>query len=252
MLSFRRPGTASVNLLCRLPIVMNICQDKGEVPSFFVVSLFSLFSPLSLSRKIGINGFRRIGRLVARVILQRNDVQLVAVNDPFITTEYMTYMFKYDSVHGQWKHNKLKDIPWGEAVAEFVVESTGVFTDKDKAAAHLKHEYKFDLNIVSNASCTTNCRAPKEKGNVPYVVDNGAGIFTRSPKETAKTVAGCERKPRSTAAEESTARSPSVFSVKSEFENFIWWLEETPLVQIEDVLETGSIIGHQITITGAL
>ncbi|KAG5390901.1 hypothetical protein IGI04_032442 [Brassica rapa subsp. trilocularis] len=111
--------------------------------------------------KIGINGFGRIGRLVARVILQRNDVELVAVNDPFITTEYMTYMFKYDSVHGQWKHNELKikdektllfgekpvtvfgirnpeDIPWGEAGADFVVESTGVFTDKDKAAAHLK------------------------------------------------------------------------------------------------------------------
>ncbi|CAH2037932.1 unnamed protein product [Thlaspi arvense] len=111
--------------------------------------------------KIGINGFGRIGRLVARVILQRNDVELVAVNDPFITTEYMTYMFKYDSVHGQWKHHELKvkdektllfgekpvtvfglrnpeEIPWGAAGADFVVESTGVFTDKDKAAAHLK------------------------------------------------------------------------------------------------------------------
>ncbi|KAJ8431185.1 hypothetical protein Cgig2_010217 [Carnegiea gigantea] len=106
-------------------------------------------------------GFGRIGRLVARVILQRDDVELVAVNDPFITTEYMTYMFKYDSVHGQWKHHEIKvkdektllfgekavtvfgvrnpeEIPWGEAGAEFIVESTGVFTDKDKAAAHLK------------------------------------------------------------------------------------------------------------------
>ncbi|KVH97848.1 Glyceraldehyde 3-phosphate dehydrogenase, catalytic domain-containing protein [Cynara cardunculus var. scolymus] len=111
--------------------------------------------------KIGINGFGRIGRLVARVALQRDDVELVAVNDPFITTDYMTYMFKYDTVHGQWKHHELKvkdektllfgekpvtvfgirnpeDIPWGEAGADFVVESTGVFTDKDKAAAHLK------------------------------------------------------------------------------------------------------------------
>ncbi|KVH95665.1 Glyceraldehyde 3-phosphate dehydrogenase, catalytic domain-containing protein [Cynara cardunculus var. scolymus] len=100
--------------------------------------------------KIGINGFGRIGRLVARVALQRDDVELVA-----------TYMFKYDSVHSQWKHHELKvkdektllfgekpvtvfgirnpeDIPWGEAGADFVVESTGVFTDKDKAAAHLK------------------------------------------------------------------------------------------------------------------
>ncbi|KAA3475491.1 glyceraldehyde-3-phosphate dehydrogenase 2, cytosolic-like [Gossypium australe] len=74
--------------------------------------------------KIGINGFGRIGRLVARVALQSNDIELVAVNDPFITTDYMvrlrtfvlslvfaclhTYMFKYDSVHGQWKHHELK------------------------------------------------------------------------------------------------------------------------------------------------
>ncbi|KAK6160366.1 hypothetical protein DH2020_003747 [Rehmannia glutinosa] len=111
--------------------------------------------------KIGINGFGRIGRLVARVALQRDDVELVAVNDPFISTDYMTYMFKYDSVHGNWKHHEVKvkdektllfgekpvrvfgfrnpeEIPWAEAGADFVVESTGVFTDKDKAAAHLK------------------------------------------------------------------------------------------------------------------
>ncbi|KAI5404695.1 hypothetical protein KIW84_051744 [Lathyrus oleraceus] len=160
--------------------------------------------------RIGINGFGRIGRLVARVALQRNDVELIAINDPFITTDYMTYMFKYDSVHGQWKHFELKvkdsktllfdekevavfgtrnpeEIPWGEVGADFVVESTGVFTDKDKVAAHLKgsakkvvisapskdapmfvvgvneKEYKSDLNIVSNASCTTNCLAPLAK-----------------------------------------------------------------------------------------
>ncbi|XWS63808.1 hypothetical protein CRYUN_Cryun06bG0133800 [Craigia yunnanensis] len=160
--------------------------------------------------KIGINGFGRIGRLVARVALQRNDVELVAVNDPFITTDYMTYMFKYDSVHGQWKHHDVKvkdsktlllgekpvsvfgirnpeEIPWAEAGAEFVVESTGVFTDKDKAAAHLKggakkvvitaaskdapmfvvgvneKEYKPEFDIVSNASCTTNCLATLAK-----------------------------------------------------------------------------------------
>ncbi|KAK7858091.1 glyceraldehyde-3-phosphate dehydrogenase [Quercus suber] len=111
--------------------------------------------------KIGINGFGRIGRLVARVALQRDDVELVAVNDPFITTDYMTYMFKYDTVHGQWKHHDIKvkdsktllfgekavtvfgvrnpeEIPWGEYGADIVVESTGVFTDKEKAAAHLK------------------------------------------------------------------------------------------------------------------
>nr|GMC53938.1 Glyceraldehyde-3-phosphate dehydrogenase [Ipomoea batatas] len=99
--------------------------------------------------------------MVARVALLSDDVELVAVNDPFITTDYMTYMFKYDTVHGQWKKNELKvkdsktllfgdhpvavygmrnpeEIPWGEAGAEYVVESTGVFTDQDKAAAHMK------------------------------------------------------------------------------------------------------------------
>ncbi|KAG8046388.1 hypothetical protein GUJ93_ZPchr0008g11968 [Zizania palustris] len=169
--------------------------------------------------KIGINGFGRIGRLVARVALQSEDVELVAVNDPFITTEYMTYMFKYDTVHGHWKHSDIKikdtktlllgeksvtvfgirnpdEIPWAEAGAEYVVESTGVFTDKDKAAAHLKggakkvvisapskdapmfvvgvneDKYTSDINIVSNASCTTNCLAPLAK-----VIHDNFGII---------------------------------------------------------------------------
>ncbi|KAI6671361.1 hypothetical protein NL676_006246 [Syzygium grande] len=122
--------------------------------------------------RIGINGFGRIGRLVARVVLKRDVVELVAVNDPIITTfttaDYMTHMFKYDSVHGQWKHHDIKvqdsntllfgekpvtffgvrnpeEIPWGETGAEFIVESTGVLTSKDAAAAHLKtHMFKYD------------------------------------------------------------------------------------------------------------
>ncbi|XP_030530915.2 glyceraldehyde-3-phosphate dehydrogenase, cytosolic [Rhodamnia argentea] len=188
--------------------------------------------------KIGINGFGRIGRLVARVALQRDDVELVAVNDPFITTDYMTYMFKYDSVHGQWKHHDLKvqdsntllfgekpvtvfgirnpeEIPWGEAGAEFVVESTGVFTDKDKAAAHLKggakkviisapskdapmfvvgvnrNEYTPDLDIVSNASCTTNCLAPLAKViNDRFGIVEGLMTTVHSMTATQKTVDG--------------------------------------------------------------
>ncbi|KAJ0051393.1 hypothetical protein Pint_02913 [Pistacia integerrima] len=153
--------------------------------------------------KIGINGFgRRIGRLVARVALQRDDVELVAVNDPFITTDYMTYMFKYDSVHGELNTMNPEEIPWGETGAEYVIESTGVFTDKDKAAAHLKlallivsqggakkvvisapskdapmfvmgvnaNEYKKDIDIVSNASCTTNCLAPLAKVLCSYEI----------------------------------------------------------------------------------
>jgi len=188
--------------------------------------------------KIGINGFGRIGRLVARVALQSDDIELVAVNDPFISTDYMTYMFKYDTVHGQWKHNEIsvkdsktllfgqkpvavfgcrnpEEIPWGEAGAEYVIESTGVFTDKDKAAAHLKggakkvvisapskdapmfvvgvneKEYKSNINIVSNASCTTNCLAPLAK-----VINDRFGIVealmttVHSITATQKTVDG--------------------------------------------------------------
>ncbi|OAY32403.1 glyceraldehyde-3-phosphate dehydrogenase, cytosolic [Manihot esculenta] len=188
--------------------------------------------------KIGINGFGRIGRLVARVALQRNDIELVAVNDPFISTEYMTYMFKYDTVHGHWKHTDVKvkdektllfgdkpvtvfgvrnpeEIPWGQTGAEFVVESTGVFTDKEKAAAHLKggakkvvisapskdapmfvvgvneNEYKPELDIVSNASCTTNCLAPLAKViHDRFGIVEGLMTTVHSITATQKTVDG--------------------------------------------------------------
>ncbi|KAI3768875.1 hypothetical protein L2E82_19711 [Cichorium intybus] len=187
--------------------------------------------------KIGINGFGRIGRLVARVALLSDDIELVAVNDPFITTDYMIYMFKYDSVHGQWKSDiKVKDsktllfgdkpvtvfgmrnpeeIPWGEAGAEYVVESTGVFTDKDKAAAHMKggakkvvisapsanapmfvmgvneKEYKSDITIVSNASCTTNCLAPLAKViQDKFGIVEGLMTTVHSITATQKTVDG--------------------------------------------------------------
>ncbi|KAK8587483.1 hypothetical protein V6N13_086468 [Hibiscus sabdariffa] len=188
--------------------------------------------------KIGINGFGRIGRLVARVALQRDDVELVAVNDPFITTDYMTYMFRYDSVHGQWKHHELKvkdsktllfgekpvtvfgiknpeEIPWGETGAEYIVESTGVFTDKDKAAAHLKggakkviisapskdapmfvmgvneKDYKPEYDIISNASCTTNCLAPLAKViHDKFGIVEGLMTTVHSITATQKTVDG--------------------------------------------------------------
>ncbi|KAJ6764180.1 GLYCERALDEHYDE-3-PHOSPHATE DEHYDROGENASE [Salix koriyanagi] len=182
--------------------------------------------------------FGRIGRLVARVALQRDDVELVAVNDPFITTDYMTYMFKYDTVHSQWKHHELKvkdsktllfgeksvavfgfrnpeEIPWGETGADYIVESTGVFTDKDKAAAHLKggakkviisapskdapmfvmgvneKSYTPDLNIVSNASCTTNCLAPLAKViHDRFGIIEGLMTTVHSITATQKTVDG--------------------------------------------------------------
>ncbi|XP_066494273.1 glyceraldehyde-3-phosphate dehydrogenase, testis-specific isoform X2 [Tiliqua scincoides] len=157
---------------------------------------------------VGINGFGRIGRLVLRACVDKG-VKVVAVNDPFIDLNYMVYMFKYDSTHGRFKGevkaeggklvvNNMKisvfqcmkpnEIPWGEAGAMYVVESTGVFLSVDKASTHfhggarrvvvtapspdapmfvmgVNHE-KYDpahMNVVSNASCTTNCLAPLAK-----------------------------------------------------------------------------------------
>ena len=109
--------------------------------------------------KVGINGFGRIGRLVLRASLTRDDVQVVAINDPAISVDYMVYMMKYDSAQGRFqgevseKDGKLvvngkeitvyslfdpAEIPWKEAGAEYIVESTGLFTTTEKASAHFK------------------------------------------------------------------------------------------------------------------
>ena len=110
--------------------------------------------------KVGINGFGRIGRLVFRAAVAQPDVfEIVGVNDPFIDLDYMVYMVKYDTIHGRFdgcvkaENGKLvvnghainvsackdpAEIPWGEFGAEYVVESTGVFTTTEKASAHIK------------------------------------------------------------------------------------------------------------------
>jgi glyceraldehyde 3-phosphate dehydrogenase len=110
--------------------------------------------------KVGINGFGRIGRLVTRVIMARSraDIELVAVNDPFITPEYMAYQFKYDSTHGKYAGDVSFDgnflvidgqrvrvfnerdpasIKWGECNVDIVCESTGIFRTMDTASKHL-------------------------------------------------------------------------------------------------------------------
>jgi len=187
--------------------------------------------------KVGINGFGRIGRIVLRNAIQHDDIQVVAVNDPFIDPKYAVYMFKYDSAHGNFKgtieldgQNNLvingktikvyqerdpANIPWGQEGAEYIVESTGVFTTTEKASAHLKggakkvvisapsadapmyvmgvnHEtYKKEVNVLSNASCTTNCLAPLAKViNDNFGIVEGLMTTVHSFTATQKTVDG--------------------------------------------------------------
>ena len=111
-----------------------------------------------MSVKVGINGFGRIGKLVFQAALEKGEVDVVAVNDPFITAEYMAYMLKFDTVHGKFngqvrgEGNKLyvndkvvnvynemdpHNIPWGAEGVEYVLECSGVFTTLEKAQAHI-------------------------------------------------------------------------------------------------------------------
>jgi glyceraldehyde 3-phosphate dehydrogenase len=186
--------------------------------------------------KVGINGFGRIGRLVFRASLEKPEVQVVAINDPFIDVEYMVYLMKYDSTHGKFKgtvenvngqfvvngkavtvYNNMKpeEIKWAAAGAEYIVESTGVFTTNDKAKAHLVggakkviisapsadapmfvcgvnlEKYDPAIKILSNASCTTNCLAPLAKViNDEFGIVEGLMSTVHSVTATQKTVDG--------------------------------------------------------------
>jgi len=184
---------------------------------------------------VGINGVGRIGRLVLRAALEKG-VNVVAVNDPFLDVNYMVYLFKYDSTHGRYKGTVTADgsnlvvngvkiavfserdpasIPWGQAGAEVVVESTGVFTTIEKASTHLKggakkvvisapsadapmfvmgvnHEsYDPSMQVISNASCTTNCLAPLAKViNDTFGIEEGLMTTVHAVTATQKTVDG--------------------------------------------------------------
>jgi glyceraldehyde 3-phosphate dehydrogenase len=190
--------------------------------------------------KVGINGFGRIGRLVFRAAANNPKVEFVGINDPFIDAEYMVYMLKYDTVHGRFKGKveakdgklvvngkainvygmmKAEEIPWKACGAEYVVESTGVFTEIDKAKAHLaagakkvvisapskdapmfvmgvnQDKYKSDMDIVSNASCTTNCLAPLAKViNDKWGILEGLMTTVHATTATQKTVDGPSKK----------------------------------------------------------
>lgn len=163
-----------------------------------------------MSKKIAINGFGRIGRQSLKAIIEKYpQIEIVAVNDLF-DTPTNAHLFKYDSNYGKFKgtvetsgndlvingkHIKVfaekdpKALPWGSLGVDYVIESTGVFTSKEKASAHIQagakkviitapakeeditivlgvNEDKYDPekhNVISNASCTTNCLAPVVK-----------------------------------------------------------------------------------------
>jgi len=191
-----------------------------------------------MSINIGINGFGRIGRLVMRAAANKPNINIVAVNDPFIPVDYMEYMYKYDSTHGRANQEVTHDaanntvsidgkpikvfgemdpskIDWGSAGADYVVESTGVFTSTEKASAHMQggakkviisapspdapmfvmgvnaESYDPSMDVVSNASCTTNCLAPVAKVvNDEFGLKEGLMTTVHAVTATQQTVDG--------------------------------------------------------------
>lgn len=193
-----------------------------------------------MSVKIGINGFGRIGNLTFQAALEKEEVEVVAINDPFLTADYMAYMVKYDTVHGKFNgevsstENTLivngkevkvfnemepKNIPWGELGVEYVLECSGAFTTIEKANAHIEagakkviisapskdapmfvmgvnnDKYDPSMNIISNASCTTNCLAPLAKViNDNFGIKDGLMTTVHATTATQKTVDGASKK----------------------------------------------------------
>jgi glyceraldehyde 3-phosphate dehydrogenase len=186
--------------------------------------------------KVGINGFGRIGRLVFRAAINNPRVEIVGIND-LIEVDYMAYMLKYDSTHGRFNGEvaveggmlvvngkKIRvtaekdpsSLKWDEVGAEYIVESTGLFLEKDKAALHIKagakrvimsapakddtptfvmgvntDKYTADMAVVSNASCTTNCLAPIAKVlNDNFGIVEGLMTTVHAVTATQKTVDG--------------------------------------------------------------
>ncbi|GAA4104408.1 type I glyceraldehyde-3-phosphate dehydrogenase [Mucilaginibacter panaciglaebae] len=186
--------------------------------------------------KIGINGFGRIGRLAFRAAVERPDIEVVGIND-LVEPDYMAYMLKYDSTHGQFKgtiavegghlvvngktirvtaEKDPANLKWSEVGAEVIIESTGLFLTQESAQKHIdagakkvvmsapakddtptfvmgvNHKLlKADQNIVSNASCTTNCLAPIAKVlNDKFGIEEGLMSTIHAVTATQKTVDG--------------------------------------------------------------
>ena len=191
--------------------------------------------------KLGINGFGRIGRMVFRAAVENfpNDIEIVGIND-LLDPDYLAYMLKYDSVHGQFNGEiavegntlivngkKIRltaemdpaNLKWNEVGAEVVVESTGLFLTDEKARKHIEagakkvimsapskdatpmfvygvnHETYAGQDIISNASCTTNCLAPITKVlNDKFGVVRGLMTTVHAATATQKTVDGPSKK----------------------------------------------------------
>ena len=193
-----------------------------------------------MSVKVGINGFGRIGSLAFSASFDKADIDVIAINDPSISADYMVYMIKHDTIHGPFKGEVKEEdgdlvidghrikvynekdpsqIPWGEVGVEYVLECSGVFTTTETASAHLQagakkvvisapskdapmfvmgvnnETYTSDMNIVSNASCTTNCLAPLAKViNDKFGIKDGLMTTVHSITATQKTVDGASKK----------------------------------------------------------
>ncbi len=193
-----------------------------------------------MTLKIGINGFGRIGRNVLRsAVANFPDVEIVAIND-LLEPDYLAYMLKYDSVHGRFKgtvevqganivvngktirltqERDPAQLKWDAVGADVVIESTGLFLDKDSAGKHLAAGAKkviisapskddtpmfvYGVNhasyagqaIISNASCTTNCLAPVAKVlNDKWGIKRGLMTTVHAATATQKTVDGPSNK----------------------------------------------------------
>ena len=190
--------------------------------------------------KVGINGFGRIGRMVFRAAVQNfDDVEIVGIND-LLEPDYLAYMLQYDSVHGQFKGDIAIDgstlivngrrirltaerdpanLKWNEVGADVVIESTGLFLDKETASKHLdagakkvvmsapskddtpmfvygvNHTSYAGETIISNASCTTNCLAPLAKVlHDKWGIKRGLMTTVHAATATQKTVDGPSNK----------------------------------------------------------
>ncbi len=185
--------------------------------------------------KVGINGFGRIGRFVFRAAFERNDIEIVGIND-LLDVDYMAYMLKYDSTHGRFKGTvEVKDgqlvvngkkirctserdpanLKWDEIGVDVVAEATGLFLDDATARKHIQagakkvvltgpskdatpmfvmgvnHNSYAGQDIVSNASCTTNCLAPLAKViNDNFGIVEGLMTTVHATTATQKTVDG--------------------------------------------------------------